>query len=258
MGRKMTKSEMRRRGAAILIIGDEILSGRTQDTNTATIAKWLGLLGIAVREVRVVPDLQSEIVAAVRVLSARFDYVFTTGGIGPTHDDITADCMAAAFETGISYHPTVFAQLEARYTAMNIGPFNEARQRMARIPFGASLIANSLSAAPGFQLGNVFVMAGIPAVMQAMLDDVRGRLVSGRPLLSVTVSAYLAEGTIASGLALLQKQYPEVPMGSYPFAKDGKFGASLVARDSDFDRLEQVRTGLEGVIRDAGGEVVVI
>ena len=159
MGRKMTKNELRQRGAAILIIGDEILSGRTQDINTATIAKWLGLLGIAVREVRVVPDLQSEIVAAVRLLSARFDYVFTTGGIGPTHDDITADCMAAAFETGISYHPAVFAQLAARYAAMNIGPFNEARQRMARIPFGASLIANSLSGAPGFQLGNVFVLS---------------------------------------------------------------------------------------------------
>jgi molybdenum cofactor synthesis domain-containing protein len=258
MERMMTSYEMRRRGAAVLIVGDEILSGRTQDTNTAYIAKWLGQIGIAVREVRVVPDLQNEIVAAVRELSRRYDYVFSTGGIGPTHDDITADCMAKAFETGIALHPSVFAQLEARYASMNIGPFNEARQRMARIPFGASLIANSLSGAPGFQLGNVFVMAGIPAVMQAMLEDVRGRLVPGQPILSVTVSAYLGEGTIAAGLAQLQKQFVDIPMGSYPFAKDGKFGTSLVARGIDFERLELVRTSLESVIKNAGGEIAVI
>ena len=248
--------DARTRGAAILVIGDEILSGRTQDTNTGYIARWLALLGIPVGEARVVPDIEAEIVAAVRHLSGRYDYVFSTGGIGPTHDDITADCMAKAFETGIDFHPTVFAAMAARYASMNIGPFNEARQRMARIPYGASLIANSLSGAPGFQLRNVFVMAGIPAVMQAMLEDVRGRLAAGKALSSVTVSAHLGEGTIAAGLAALQKQYPDIPLGSYPFNKDGRFGTSLVARGSDGKKLAQVKEGLVSLIRVAGAEPI--
>jgi molybdenum cofactor synthesis domain-containing protein len=242
------------RGAAILVIGDEILSGRTQDTNTGYIARWLAQLGVPVREARVVPDVEDEIVAAVRHLSARYDYVFSTGGIGPTHDDITADSMARAFETGIDFHPAVFAALAARYASMNVGPFNEARQRMARIPFGASLIANSLSGAPGFQIGNVFVMAGIPSVMQAMLEDVRRKLVAGRALSSVTVSAYLGEGTIAGGLAKLQKTFPDMPLGSYPFSREGKFGTSLVARGNDPARLAEVREALVAMIRAAGAE----
>lgn len=248
------RTTRRERGAAILVIGDEILSGRTQDTNTGYIARWLAQLGIPVREARVVADVEAEIVAAVRHLSARYDYVFTTGGIGPTHDDITADSVARAFETGIDHHPAVFAALAARYAAMNIGPFNEARQRMARIPYGASLIANPLSAAPGFQIANVFVMAGIPAVMQAMLDDVRGRLAAGTPLSAVTVSAYLGEGTIAAQLSALQKAFPDVPLGSYPFSRDGKFGTSLVARGNDAARLAAVREGLVALIREAGAE----
>jgi molybdenum cofactor synthesis domain-containing protein len=250
----MEDAGTRARGAAILVIGDEILSGRTQDTNTGYIARWLGQIGIPVREARVVADERPEIVAAVRALSARYDYVFSTGGIGPTHDDITADAMAAAFETGIDFHPTVFAAMAARYAAMNIGPFNEARQRMARIPYGASLIANALSGAPGFQIGNVFVMAGIPAVMQAMLEDLRRRLVAGVPLASVTVSVFLGEGTIAAGLATLQKQFPDLPLGSYPFARDGKFGTSLVARGNDPGRLGQVREALISMVRAAGAE----
>ena len=243
-------------GAAILVIGDEILSGRTQDTNTGYIARWLGQLGIAVREARVVPDIEAEIVTAVRHLSGRYDYVFTTGGIGPTHDDITADCMAKAFETGIDYHPMVFAAMAARYAAMNNVVFNEARQRMARIPFGAALIGNKLSGAPGFQIGNVFVMAGIPAVMQAMLEDVRGRLAVGQALSSVTVSAFLGEGTIAAALTALQKQYPDVPLGSYPFSKEGKFGTALVARGSDVGKLAEVKEALAAMIRAAGGEPI--
>jgi molybdenum cofactor synthesis domain-containing protein len=243
----------RTRGAAILVIGDEILSGRTQDTNTGYIARWLAQLGIPVREARVVPDIEAEIVSAVRYLSGRYDYVFSTGGIGPTHDDITADSMAAAFRTGIDFHPSVFAELAARYASMNIGPFNEARQRMARIPYGASLIANPLSKAPGFQLGNVFVMAGIPAVMQAMLDDVRHRLVGAQPLAARTVSVFLGEGTIAAGLAQLQKQFPDIPLGSYPFSKDGKFGTSLVARGNDPARLAEVEEALRSMVRAAGG-----
>jgi molybdenum cofactor synthesis domain-containing protein len=241
-------------GAAVLVIGDEILSGRTQDTNTAYIARWLGQLGIPVREARVVPDVPDEIIAAVRTLSARYAFVFSTGGIGPTHDDITADCMAAAFETGISYHPTVFAALAARYASMNIGAFNEARQRMARIPFGASLIGNSVSGAPGFQIGNVFVMAGIPAVMQAMLEDVRPRLPASAPLMSVTVSAFIGEGSIAAGLAALQKKNPDVPLGSYPFSRDGRFGTALVARGTDSRRLGDIKAALADIMRDAGQE----
>jgi molybdenum cofactor synthesis domain-containing protein len=240
--------------AAILIIGDEILSGRTQDTNTAYIARWLGQLGIPVREVRVVADVREEIVAAVRALSAAHDFVFSTGGIGPTHDDITADCMAEAFQTGISFHPTVFAALAARYAAMTIGPFNEARQRMARIPFGASLIGNPVSGAPGFQIGNVFVMAGIPAVMQAMLEDVRARLPMSTPLQSVTVSAFIGEGSIAKGLADLQKKNPDIPLGSYPFSRDGKYGTALVARGTDAARLASIKAALADVIRGAGQE----
>jgi molybdenum cofactor synthesis domain-containing protein len=245
---------MRMRGAAVLVIGDEILSGRTQDTNTGYIARWLGQLGIAVREARTVSDIEAEIVAAVRALSSRYDYVFTTGGIGPTHDDITADSMARAFEVGIHYHPTAFAELEARYANSTIGTFNEARQRMARIPFGAALVRNSMSIAPGFQIGNVFVMAGIPAVMQAMLEDIRPRLVVGAKLSSRTVSVYLGEGRIAKGLAALQKQFPDVPLGSYPFTREGRFGTSLVARGSDENRLDAAAEALRLMVREAGGE----
>lgn len=244
----------RLRGAAVLVIGDEILSGRTQDTNTGYIARWLGQLGIPVREARTVSDVEAEIVAAVRALSARYDYVFSTGGIGPTHDDITADSMARAFGVGIDYHPVAFAELAARYAASQIGTFNEARQRMARIPFGAVLVRNSMSVAPGFQMGNVFVMAGIPAVMQAMLEDLRPRLAIGAKLTSRTLSVYLGEGRIAKGLAAVQKQFPDVPLGSYPFTREGKYGTSLVARGSDEARLGAAAEALRLMIREAGGE----
>ena len=247
---------LRLRGAAILVIGDEILSGRTQDTNTGYIARWLGQLGIPVREARTVSDIEAEIVAAVRALSARYDYVFTTGGIGPTHDDITADSMARAFETGIDYHPIAFAELAARYTASQIGQFNEARQRMARVPFGAALVRNKMSVAPGFQIGNVFVMAGIPAVMQAMLEDIRPRLVAGTKLTSRTFSVYLGEGRIAKGLASVQKQFPDVPLGSYPFMREGKYGTSLVARGKDDERLAAASEALKLMILEAGGEPI--
>lgn len=244
------------RGAAVLVIGDEILSGRTQDTNTGYIARWLGQLGIPVREARTVSDVEGEIVAAVRALSARYDYVFTTGGIGPTHDDITADSMARAFETGIDYHPIAFAELASRYAAAQIGTFNEARQRMARVPFGAALVRNAMSVAPGFQIGNVFVMAGIPAVMQAMLEDIRPRLIAGAKLTSRTLSVYLGEGRIAKGLAAVQKQFPDVPLGSYPFMREGKYGTSLVARGNDEERLAAAAQALKLMIREAGGEPV--
>ncbi|HEY0281960.1 MAG TPA: molybdopterin-binding protein, partial [Rhizomicrobium sp.] len=190
--------------AAVLIIGDEILSGRTQDTNTNTIARFLGALGIDVKEVRVVGDVEDEIVAALNALRARYTYVFTTGGIGPTHDDITADAVAKAFGVGINYHPEALAILAAR---IKPGHFNEMRKRMARIPFGASLIKNNVSAAPGFQIENVFVMAGVPSIMQAMLEDVGPRLARGRPIKAVTIAAPIAEGTVAAALAKLQDEH---------------------------------------------------
>src|SRR3569833_1129887 len=192
--------------AALLVIGDEILSGRTQDTNTNYIARFLAALGIDLKEVRVVGDVEEEIVAALGALRARYDLVFTTGGIGPTHDDITADAVAKAFGVGIGYHPQVYAMLEARYPP---GEFNDMRKRMARIPDGASLVANPVSAAPGFHIGNVYVLAGVPMVMRAMLEQIAPQLPHGPAVQSITVEASVPEGTIAPGLAQLQKAHPE-------------------------------------------------
>ena len=213
--------------AAVLIIGDEILSGRTQDTNTNYIARFVGALGIDLKEARVVPDVQDEIVAAMNALRARYTYVFTTGGIGPTHDDITADAVAAAFKVGIDYHPEVLAMLAARYKP---GEFNEMRKRMARIPDTATLVKNSVSTAPGFQIGNVFVMAGVPMIMRAMLEELAPRLARGRPVHVATIEARLPEGRIAAGLAAIQERHKNVALGSYPFYREDGSGVQLVAR----------------------------
>src|ERR1700761_6073773 len=219
--------------AAILVIGDEILSGRTQDTNTNYIAKFLFALGFDLREVRVVGDVQGEIVAALNALRTNHDFVFTTGGIGPTHDDITADAVAAAFGVGIGYHPDAYALLEARYPP---GEFNAMRQRMARIPQGAALVTNSVSGAPGFHIGNVYVMAGVPMVMRAMLEAIAPELPRDVAVTSITVEANIPEGTVAPGLAQLQKSHPDVSIGSYPFYREGAaqpFGAQLLIRGRD-------------------------
>jgi molybdenum cofactor synthesis domain-containing protein len=238
--------------AAVLIIGDEILSGRTQDTNTNQIARFLGALGIDLKEVRVVGDVEAEIVAALNALRAVYDVVFTTGGIGPTHDDITADAVAKAFGVGIGYHPEVYAMLEARYPP---GEFNDMRKRMARIPDGASLVTNPISAAPGFHIGNVYVLAGVPMVMRAMLDQIASELPHGSTVKSITVEANVPEGTIAPGLAELQKAQPEVAIGSYPFYREGTpqpFGAQLVLRSRDSEALEQTARALEDILRKLG------
>src|ERR1700761_2512569 len=205
--------------AAILVIGDEILSGRTQDTNTNAIARFLAALGIDLKEVRVVGDVEGEIVAGLNALRARYDFVFTTGGIGPTHDDITADAVAKAFGVGIGYHPEAYALLEKRYPP---GEFNDMRKRMARIPHGASLVANSVSGAPGFHIGNVYVMAGVPLVMRAMFQATDPELPRGVPVKSVTVEAAIPEGTIALGLSALQNAHKDVAIGSYPFYREGQ------------------------------------
>ena len=235
--------------AAIMVIGDEILSGRTQDTNSNYIARMLTSLGIDLSEIRVVPDVEDEIVAAVNALRARYTYVFTTGGIGPTHDDITADAIAKAFGVGIGHHPEVMKLLEARFKP---GEFNEARQRMARIPFTATLVKNSVSIAPGFQIGNVFVMAGVPSVMRAMRDEIAPRLNHGVVMQSVTVKAPVGEGKVAAGLEVIQKDFPTVAIGSYPYAGESGFGTHLVARSRDGDLLEKVALAIEELVRREG------
>ena len=228
----------------MLVIGDEILSGRTQDANSNYVARQLTAIGIDLKEVRVVGDIEDEIVAALNALRSRYDFVFTTGGIGPTHDDITADAVAKAFGVGIGYHPEAYALLEARYAK---GEFNEARKRMARIPDGGTLIKNSASVAPGFQIGNVFVMAGVPMVMRAMMEEVLPRLPRGAPVLSVTISAALPEGAIAQGLGDIQKAYPQTAIGSYPWYRDGQFGAQLVVRSRDVAAVEAAAREIEAM-----------
>jgi molybdenum cofactor synthesis domain-containing protein len=237
--------------AAVLVIGDEILSGRTQDANTVYIAKFLGTLGIDLKEARVVPDDEAEIVAALNALRSRYSYVFTTGGIGPTHDDITADAVAKTFGVGIDYHPEALRLIGARYK--NPSDFNEMRRRMARVPDGATLILNSVSAAPGFQIGNVFVMAGVPAIARAMLEDVAPRLARGTVVVSATVTAALPEGRIAAPLKSIQEQHKSVAIGSYPYYGEGGFGVHLVVRGRDAEAVEAAAQAIEQAVRDLGG-----
>jgi molybdenum cofactor synthesis domain-containing protein len=236
--------------AAVLLIGDELLSGRTQDTNLQSIAKFLAPRGIQIAEARVVPDITHEIADAVNALRAKHAYVFTTGGIGPTHDDITADAVALAFGVSIDVRDDARAILEAHYKS---GPLNEARLRMARVPDGATLIANPVSRAPGFQLGNVFVMAGIPAVMRGMLEDIGPRLTGGAVVRMRTLRGTgLREGDIAAGLKALEQESPGVTFGSYPFFGPDGFGANIVARSADTAALDAAVAQLDALIRSLG------
>ena len=223
--------------AALVVIGDEILSGRTKDVNIGATAEFCTDLAIDLMEVRVVSDIEDDIVAAVNALRARYTYVFTTGGIGPTHDDITADAIAKAFGVALPIHPEARKMLEDRWKDRGIEP-NEARLRMARIPEGASLIVNSVSAAPGFRIGNVHVMAGVPVIMRAMLESIAPTLKGGRRVLSLTIKCRVGEGTIGGPLAALQADYPDVKMGSYPRMGDGTVMTELVLRSSDAARLD--------------------
>lgn len=239
--------------AAVLIIGDEILSGRTQDTNLNTIARFLTALGVDLKEARTVGDEPADIVAAVNALRVRYDYLFTTGGIGPTHDDKTADCVAEAFGVALPFHPEALAILERRYGA----EFNEARRRMARIPEGASLIRNPVSDAPGFQIGNVFVMAGVPKIMTAMLDDVAPRLRKGATVTSRTLRIEgVGEGTIAAPLEAVAKAYPELSLGSYPFGhgSGGAYGSNLVVRGRDPEQVDAAVRDLTTALKGLGVE----
>ncbi len=235
--------------AAVLLIGDELLSGRTKDKNLGYIAEYLTNMAIELREARLVSDDEGDIVEALNALRARYDYVFTTGGIGPTHDDITADCVAKAFGVGIDHHPEAVKLLEERY-AKTDWELNEARMRMARIPDGATLVYNPVSTAPGFKIENVYVMAGVPEVMRAMMDNIAPTLRQGMPVLSRTVTAYIGEGDLAPGLASVQEEFPEVSMGSYPFQEDSKFGAKLVLRSKDESALERAEAAVAGMVAE--------
>jgi len=230
--------------AGILVIGDEILSGRTKDKNIGFIAEYLTNIGIDLREVRVVADDEPDIIAALDALRARYNYVFTTGGIGPTHDDITADAVAKAFGVGIDVDERALAPMRASFQRRGV-EMTPARMRMARIPFGAELVENSVSVAPGFMLGNVIVMAGIPQIMHVMLDAATKFLKTGKKMLSTALDLHRPEGEIAEMFAALQKRYPDVPMGSYPFQKDGKPGTQLVLRCTDATRLAEAENELK-------------
>jgi molybdenum cofactor synthesis domain-containing protein len=234
--------------AAILVIGDEILSGRTKDKNIAYIAEFLTNIGIDLKEVRVVSDEEAEIVAALNALRARYAYVFTTGGIGPTHDDITADSIAKAFGVGIGYHPRAVEMMKAR-VAETGGVMNEARMRMTRAPDGAELVLNKISAAPGFWIGNVIVMAGVPNIMQAMLDYVAPKLKTGAKMLSQSVRADCREGDIGTELGEIAKKHPDVIIGSYPFRDEKRGGnTNVVVRSRDPQRIAAAMSAIEAML----------
>jgi molybdenum cofactor synthesis domain-containing protein len=235
--------------AAILVIGDEILSGRTKDKNIGYIAEYMTALGIDLKEVRVVSDDETAIVSALNALRSTYTYVFTTGGIGPTHDDITADCIAKAFGVTIDYDPRAVAILEERM-AKTGNVMNEARMRMTRIPKGADLVLNKVSGAPGFWIGNVIVMAGVPSIMQAMLDEVAPKLKTGTKLISETIRADAKEGDVGTELGAVAKLHPDTIIGSYPFF-DEKLGpnTNIVVRSRDADKLAAAKVAVEAMLK---------
>jgi len=235
--------------AAVLIIGDEILSGRTQDTNLNSIAKYLAQYGVDLAEARVVGDIKSEIVAAVNALRARYDYLITTGGIGPTHDDITADCVAEAFGVALHEDPDIIAQMSARFG----GELNAARRRMARVPDGGFLVKNPVQGPPGFGIGNVFVLAGVPLIMRGMLEDVGPRLKSGVVVTSRTLRVDgSGEGVLAAPLENVALAHPELSLGSYPFFGEGGYGSNLVVRGRDPAEVAAALDELEEALAAAG------
>ncbi len=223
--------------AGLVVIGDEILSGRTHDKNIAQIASWLQVQGIRLAEVRVVPDVEDRIVEAVNALRAQNDYLFTTGGIGPTHDDITVDAVAKALGVGVEIHPEARDMLERYYTGRNL-ELTEARLRMARVPEGADLIPNRMSGAPGIRLGNLFLMAGVPHITAGMLDALTGTLEGGAPLLSETIGCWTAESEVATILREVEQAHENCQIGSYPFFREGRVGANFVIRSTDAELLK--------------------
>ncbi len=240
--------------AALIVIGDEILSGRTQDKNIAQIATWLNVQGIRLKEVRVVSDAEDAIVEAVNTLRARNDYLFTTGGIGPTHDDITVDSIAAALGVGVEVHPKARAVLEEYYATR--GGLTDARLRMARVPAGAGLIENRLSGAPGIRHGNIFIMAGVPHITAMMLDALTGTLQGGLPLLSTQIGCWVAESEIADLLGRTERAHAGCQIGSYPFFREGRTGANFVIRSTSQEILDACTADLSGALERSGWAVV--
>ena len=245
-------SEERIWTAALLVIGDEILSGRTQDKNVAQVATWLNGQGIRLSEVRIVPDVEARIAAAVNELRAAYDYLFTTGGIGPTHDDISVDSVAAALGVPVVIHPKARKILEDYYATR--GGLNGARLRMARVPEGAELIENRESGAPGVKIGNIYMMAGVPSIAARMLQALDGRLEGGKPVVSVTVGAYAAESEVADLLRATEAAHQGVAIGSYPFFRDGRHGANFVVRSENPELVERTAEDLAKGLTDAGIE----
>ncbi|HUP66816.1 MAG TPA: molybdopterin-binding protein [Sphingomicrobium sp.] len=243
--------------AALAVIGDEILSGRTQDKNVAQVASWLNDHGIRLAEVRIVPDDMARISETVNELRAAHDYLFTTGGIGPTHDDITVDAIAAAFGVPVVIHPEARRMLEEHYRGRADGlKLTETRLRMARVPEGAELIANPSSGAPGVKMGNVYILAGVPYIAAAMLEALTGKLEGGRPVVSVTVGARAPESDVADLLRETEEAHPGVAIGSYPFFKDGRYGSNFVVRSEDGELARATGSELSDRLREAGFEPV--
>ena len=239
--------------AAILIIGNEILSGRTQDTNTSTLANWLNSIGVKVNEVRVIPDVEKTIVDTVNVLRRENNYVFTTGGIGPTHDDITAASVSKAFDRKYEIHKEAFKILEAYYQP---GEFNEGRQRMVWMPENAELILNPTSGAPGFSVENVFCLPGVPSIMKSMLGGLKNKIVGGEPILSHTISLRTVESEIAKSLSKVQDKNKDVEIGSYPFFHAGKLGVSIVLRSEKQSKIDNCNSEILEFIKEKNIEIV--
>ena len=236
-----------------MVIGDEILSGRTQDKNVAELAKWLNVQGIRLAEVRIVPDSIERIAEAVNAVRETTDYLFTTGGIGPTHDDITVDAVATALGVDVVIHPRARAMLEGYYGSR--GGVTEARLRMARVPDGGDLIENKMSGAPGIRHGNIFIMAGIPNIAAQMMDALTGQLEGGEPILSETIGCWTAESEVAELLGAVEEAHPECQIGSYPFFRKGKVGANFVVRSTDAERLSICVTALTNALNENGQQV---
>jgi molybdenum cofactor synthesis domain-containing protein len=239
--------------AAILIIGNEILSGRTQDTNTSTLATWLNSIGVKVGEVRIIPDIEKTIIEKINILRAAYDYIFTTGGIGPTHDDITAESVSKAFGLKYKIHKEAFKILETYYKP---GEFNEGRQKMVWMPENANLILNPTSGAPGFNVENVFCLPGVPSILKSMLGGLTNRIVGGKPILSLTISLRTVESEIANSLTKVQNDNKDVEIGSYPFFQAGKLGVSIVIRSEDQFKIDNCNSQILEFVNEKKIEVV--
>ena len=255
MGVSSLSDQSRQWTAALIVIGDEILSGRTEDKNVARLATWLNEQGIRLAEVRIVPDDSGRIGEAVNALRGVHDYLFTTGGIGPTHDDITIDAIAAALGVAVVVHPEARRILEDYYQSRSI-ELTQARLRMARVPEGAELIANASSGAPGVKWGNIYILAGVPHIAASMMEALTGKLEGGRPVVSVTVGARVAESEVADLLSRLEQAHSGVAIGSYPFVRDGGFGANFVVRSEDGVLADACAAALAAELRDRGVEPV--